>query len=115
MRQVFLAMSTVLPHPIYTYRRDRLSRLLTSRVEGELAPMLARSERIDASLLTERAWSTVQSLLELSSEEKEFVDRVNGGELEPALIAAGDDVFASLVRRHPAILWKVENARHDRG
>jgi hypothetical protein len=57
----------------------------------------------------------VQSLLELSSEEKEFVDRVNDGELEPALIAAGDDVFASLVRRHPAILWKVENARHDRG
>ncbi len=114
MRQVFLAMSASLPHPIHTYGRDRLARLLTPRVEKELSPMLARSEKIDTDLLMERAWSTVQPLLELSSEEKEFVDRVNGGELEPALIAAGDAVFASLLIRHPAVLWKVENARRRR-
>lgn len=115
MRQVFLAMSTVLPHPVHTYRQERLSRLTAQRIETELAPMLARTEATEASLLTATAWSTVKPLLELSEDEKRFVDLANQGELEPGLIAGGDAAFASTLGRHPAILWKVENARRHRG
>lgn len=114
MRQVFLAVSTVLPHPVHTYHRERLSRLTAQVIETELAAMLARSEKPDTSLLTEHAWSVVQPLLELSEDEKKFVDLANQGQLEPALIAGGDAAFASSLQQHPAILWKVENARRHR-
>ena len=43
-----------------------------------------------------------------------FIDLANRGELDPGLIADGDDAFAALVERHPAIRWKIENARHRR-
>ena len=114
MRQIFLAMSTVLPHPIHSYGRERLSRLAAPRVEAELAPMLARAGKIDAAQLAEQAWSTVESLVELSPNEKEFVDLANQGDLEPSLIADDDATFASSLARHPAILWKIDNARRHR-
>ena len=114
LRRVFLAMSTVLPHPVHTYDRGRLSRLTARQIETELAPMLALTEEIDATALTEGAWSAVQPLLELSGNERKFVDLVNQGELDPGLIAGGDDAFALSLQRHPAIRWKIENARHYR-
>ena len=114
LRRVFLAMSTVLPHPVHTYDRGRLSRLTDRQVEAELAPMLALTEETDATALTERSWSAVQPFLELSGSEREFVDLANRGELDPGLIADGDDAFAALVERHPAIRWKIENARRHR-
>ena len=107
-------MSTVLPHPVHTYDRGRLSRLTDRQVEAELAPMLALTEETDATALTERSWSAVQPFLELSGSEREFVDLANRGELDPGLIADGDDAFAALVERHPAIRWKIENARRHR-
>jgi predicted nucleotidyltransferase component of viral defense system len=110
-RKIFIALSSILPHPVYSYRRERLDRVTDQMLEMELAPMLSRSGNVSASELVERSWSAVNGLLNLTENEKEFVDAVQRGELRPELLFADDADLASKVRQHPAILWKIQNAR----
>jgi hypothetical protein len=53
-------------------------------------------------------------LLELAGEEREFTDRLQEGELCPELLFPDDTEMAGLLARHPALLWKVKNAREHR-
>jgi predicted nucleotidyltransferase component of viral defense system len=110
-RKIFVALSSILPHPVHSYRRERVGRLTNQVLDAELLPMLSRTQSISAAELVENAWSAVQSLLELQDDEREFVDLVQRGELKPELLFADDEDLASKVRQHLAILWKIQNAR----
>ena len=112
-RKIFIALSTVLPHPLHGYGRERMSRLKDRAIETELQPMLAASEHITARELNEAAWVAVEPLLTLSAGEKDFVDLVQRGILKPEELFGDDLALLKAVSRHPAILWKIENARKD--
>jgi len=113
-RGVFLALAGTLDHPVHTYREDRFGRVGEEEVRDQLHPLLARDDRPSAIQLRTDAWSVVGPLLRLSDGERESIDRLHQGELRTELIAPGDDALAERFRRHPGLLWKVQNARHHK-
>jgi len=112
-RAVFLALAGTLVHPVHTYLEDRFERVGDEEVRDQLHPMLARDDRPSASQLRTEAWSVAGPLLQLTDREREFVDRLQEGQLQAELVAPGDDVLAERIRRHPGLLWKVQHARNQ--
>jgi hypothetical protein len=110
-RKIFVPLSSILPHPVHSYRRERVARLTNQVLDAELLPMLSRTQSISGTELVENAWSAVQDLLELQDDEREFVDLVQRGELKPEPLFADDPDLVSKIRQHPAILWKIQNAQ----
>jgi predicted nucleotidyltransferase component of viral defense system len=111
-RSWFIALATMLPHPLPTYSRERLETRINERVISEqLAPMLARKVKLDSARLVGNAWSTVSKLLELGPNEEAFTAAVQNGELPTELIFRNDKEEARRAAIHPAIQWKIENVR----
>ena len=72
-RSWFIALATMLPHPLPTYSRTRLEFRINERVISEqLAPMLAGDVELDSSSLVGNAWSKVGKLLALGPNETIF-------------------------------------------
>lgn len=111
LRPIFIALAGVLPRPLHTYERRGWERIRDDDVSRLLWPMLLTGERPAAESLREACWSVVAPLLDLTENEVEFCDRLQRGELRPELLAFEDPAVAERVRRHPALLWKAENAR----
>ena len=110
-RALFIAMAGVLAHPVYRYGRDRLERVSDEDIRVQLHPMLSSNERPTADALRREAWNVVGPFLTLSDPEREFTDRIQYGELEPALLLPGEPALVERIQRHPALLWKAQNAR----
>lgn len=113
LRCLFVALSGTLPRALTSYGPDRLDTFTQKGLEIELAPFLREDERIELGFLKSRAAPILSKLLALSPNEREYVERLQWGEFLPERVA-GDraDVLARLLV-HPAILWKVENARRS--
>lgn len=101
-RAIFLAMTGTLPHPVYTYAPPRMDRALEGQVENALYPMLVLEDRPDAAELVTSAWKVVSPLLELTDSEREFVDGLQVGRLNPELITNDLDT-QHRIRSHPAL------------
>ncbi len=114
MRSLFVAFAGTLPHPVHSYQADRWKRVTDSAVEEQLHPMLTEITRPKAVDLIDAARAVVDPLLALTPAEREYTDRIQEGELRPDLLFPADQRLADRVARHPAILWKVENARRHR-
>jgi predicted nucleotidyltransferase component of viral defense system len=111
-RSWFIALSATLAHPLATYTRERLEARINERVISEqLAPMLAGDVELDASSLVRKAWGEVGELLALKPNEESFLSAVQNGELLTDLIFQSDHEEARRVAGHPAVQWKIENAR----
>jgi predicted nucleotidyltransferase component of viral defense system len=111
LRGIFVALAGALPRPLHEYGRHSLDRVRDVDVSRLLWPMLLAGEQPAAAQLREEAWSVVGPLLDLSGAEREFCDRLQEGELRPELLRFDDVEIADRVRRHPALLWKAQNAR----
>ena len=115
LRGLFIALAGTLPRPLHEYGRRGLDRIRESDVSRLLWPMLIGGERPSAAALREESWSVLAPLLELSPAEIEFCDRLQAGELRPELLTFEGPEILDRLRRHPALLWKAENARvHSR-
>jgi hypothetical protein len=116
MRSLFVALAGMLDHPVHSYSPDRWRRVTDRVVEEQLHPMLTDSARPKAVDLRDAAWAVVGPLLDLTPAEREYTDRIQEGEFRPDLLFADDQDLAARVARHPALLWKSENARrHQKG
>jgi predicted nucleotidyltransferase component of viral defense system len=111
LRPIFVALAGALPRPLHPYGRRGLERIRDTDVSRLLWPMLLSGERPAADSLRDACWSIVSPLLDLDESEIEFCDRLQRGELAPELLAFEDPAIGERVRRHPALLWKAENAR----
>lgn len=114
-RAVFMALAGTLDHPLYTYGQNRFSRVTEDSVREQLHPMLSRDDRPDAGTLRKKAWSVVEPLLELTKSEHEYAERIQLGDLHLESLFPDDDEALDRLRRHPALLWKVQNARKHAG
>jgi predicted nucleotidyltransferase component of viral defense system len=110
-RAMFIAMSGVLNQPLTRYGVDRFERVTDKEVEETLHPLLHKEERPSAQQLRSAAGEILAPWLVLTAEESEYVERLQSGELRPELVFPGDSALADKLRRHPALLWKAQNAK----
>jgi hypothetical protein len=105
----FLVMAATLDHELPTYTQSRLAARIDDRgVREHLVPMLVSGDAPAASDLIDGCWSVVAPLLSLDRREEEFVTRVSRGEFLAELLS---DPAAVELERHPAVQWKLANAR----
>ncbi|MEO7794223.1 MAG: nucleotidyl transferase AbiEii/AbiGii toxin family protein [Thermoanaerobaculia bacterium] len=115
LRGLFVALAGTLPRPLHEYGSKSLDRIRDTDVSRLLWPMLIGGERPSAASLREESWSVLAPLLELTPAEMEFCDRLQKGDFHPELLTFDDPGIPDRLRRHPALLWKAENARvHSR-
>lgn len=101
---------TVSRQTLTEYGVDRL-RISDQQVRDQLDPMLTRDERVTAEDLRSGAWQVMAPMLALDEAEREYTTRLQRGELRPELLFPEDAQFAGRLARHPALLWKAQNAR----
>lgn len=70
--------------------------------------------RVTPEALEAQAARVLTPLLELSAPEREYVERLQWGEFHPEIVAEDDPDLIERLRIHPALLWKVQNARTRR-
>lgn len=114
LRRIYVALAGTLPHPLYTYGRDRFDRVTDREIQEQLIPMLHADERPDVVDLKEMAWRVVAPLVDLDEVEREYIERIHRGELVPELLFPDDVTIADKLRRHPALQWKIENVNRHR-
>lgn len=113
-RRLFVAFSGSLDHPLHSYGLQRLERVNQAQVDAELAPMLVTGRHPLAEELIGATWAAMGHLLEIDAAEREFVDRLQTGELRPELLFPEDSEMAVKVAGFPPLLWKVQNAARHR-
>ena len=100
-------------HPLDTYKRSRIERVTKSQLERELVPMV-RGDAPSLRELRNETWKIVKPLFALDEAEREFTGLLNQGELKPEILFPRDRKIAAALAKHPALLWKVANARSHR-
>ncbi|MDY7092524.1 MAG: nucleotidyl transferase AbiEii/AbiGii toxin family protein [Acidobacteriota bacterium] len=110
-RRFIVAFSSILTHPMSSYGLERLDEIDDQSVESQLLPMLQQGRSITANRLREMARDALEPILDLSPQELDFVQRVQQGELRLELLFDPADEIADRFRRHPAVQWKIRNAR----
>jgi len=114
LRRLHIAMAVTLPHPLYDYTRNRFDRMTDRHVQEQLVPMLHADQRPTAAELKDKAWSVAAPLIDVDEAEREYIDRAHAGELRPELLFSDDSALVEQLRRHPALLWKIENVKRHR-
>ena len=111
-RARFVAIAGALPHSLGSYGRERLEQRLTQReVDERLLPMLASGLGVEASGLVDAAWRRLEPLVDLRPTETQYMEDLERGELNlDGLFGDAAHEYQRLAR-HPALLWKVHNAR----
>jgi hypothetical protein len=111
-RRWFIALSSILEHPLMTYIRERLELGMTDQdIAERLAPLLAGVTPVREELI-ERAWGNLAKFLTLEPDEKGFITAVQQGELRSELLFSHNSEEAGRIAAHPAILWKIQNVRN---
>ena len=111
-RAHFIALSVILPHPLYEYTAERLMKQLSAEaVENILIPMLSKDVQGDVAEIVDQAFKVLDSILVLEDHEREYITRVHKGNLELSLLFPEDKAIASRIAKHPAIAWKIQNVR----
>ncbi len=111
LRRIHVALAATLPHPLFEYGQDRFDRVTERSIREQLVPMLNRDERPTVNGLKEQAWQVLKPLVTLDDAEREYTDRVHAGMLSPELLFPNDEKMVHRLRRHPALLWKLENVK----
>jgi hypothetical protein len=115
-RSWFVGIASVLNHPLSTYGAESIGHRLTqSDIDEQLGPMLTSGETPYIEELLAAVRSIVRPLLDLSPAEQEFVTAVATGEARADLLFPDDDRACRLLKEHPALAWKLENARRHLG
>ncbi|MBC2711205.1 MAG: nucleotidyl transferase AbiEii/AbiGii toxin family protein [Desulfosarcina sp.] len=111
-RSWFIALSAILDHPLTDYTRNRIEARVTDRAVAEqLAPMLIGKALLQPGDLVEHSWASIAPLMMLADNEAKYVASIQRGELYPELLFPDDPEEAKRIAAHPAILWKLVNAR----
>lgn len=111
-RAVFYALAVTLEHPLYTYDKKHLSRVLSgSTIAHQLTPMLLINTEIIIEELIEKAWNTISHLITPTKSESNFISLVEQGQLRPELLFTGNTELERRIASHPALLWKISNVR----
>jgi hypothetical protein len=105
-------MAATLNLPLPRYGQERLSAALTAgAVADQLGAMLSGDERPVAGELAAAAWEALAPLVHLTADETAFFAAVEQGDLRLELLFPDDTAGAVRLALHPALRWKITNAR----
>ncbi len=80
-------------------------------VDEQLAPLLRETETLDLSSMKRGVQTLLESLLKYDEQEQMFMSKFyDDGRYEPELIFI-DKAQIENLKRHPALLWKLQNHR----
>jgi len=113
-KKLVIAFTGTLDHPLHAYGRERMERVRAIDIEAELVPMLGGQTTVDRVELVDRAWKAVEPLLLLDDSEREFVDRLQAGDLRLDLLVPEDEEMSERLAKWPPLQWKAMNARKHR-
>ncbi|HME69507.1 MAG TPA: nucleotidyl transferase AbiEii/AbiGii toxin family protein [Myxococcota bacterium] len=109
-RRLFVAHAGVLDRALTEYGAARFQHLSDVVVSAQLHPMLTSTNRPTADDLRRDALAVLTPLLDLDAAEREFSERLQRGDLRPDLLFPDDPKTGEILRSHPALRWKSENA-----
>ncbi len=111
-RRLFIAFSAILPHPITSYMKERIEKLITEKaITDHLIPTLARNLGANRGDLIDRGWGVIEPFLRLAHEEQQYLTGIKKGEIRTDLIFWDDPAMAARIANHPALQWKIKNVR----
>ena len=113
-KKLVVAFTGTLDHPLHTYGRERMERLRDADIKAELLPMIGGQAAVNRDDLIDRAWQAVAPILTLEDPEREFVDRLQVGDVRLDLLFPGDSEMRERLEKWPPLQWKAENARKPR-
>ena len=112
MRSIIIAYTGLLPKPVSDYSIDIVMRRVTrEHFLKTLTPMLLEADHPEFDSLKSEAWKILETFTILNDDEREFVNRLQKGELLPELLFPDNKRLQELLSNHPPLLWKVLNAR----
>lgn len=110
-KALFILFAGALNHPLTDYKLERVDKLSEADYQSKLRPVLRPQDVPDRLSLIERAKDVLRPMLELDGEQTEFTQRLQVGDYRPELLLPFDLDLAQELKLHPALLWKVQNAR----
>lgn len=113
-KKLVVAFTGILDHPLHTYGRARLERVRALDIAAELIPMIGGQEKLERDILIDQAWQAVAPIVVLDDTEREFVDRLQVGELRLDLLVPGESELRNRLEKWPPLQWKALNARKAR-
>jgi hypothetical protein len=113
-KKLVVAFTGTLDHALHTYGRERLERVRAVDIEADLLPMLGGQAVVDRDDLVDRAWQAVAPILVLDDSGREFVDRLQVGDVRLDLLFPGEPEMRERLEKWPPLQWKAQNAREQR-
>ena len=113
-KKLVVAFTGTLDHALHTYGRERLERVRAVDITAELLPMIGGRAAVDREDLIDRAWQAVAPIVMLDDSEREFVDRLQVGEVRLDMLFPGDSEMRKRLEKWPPLQWKALNARKPR-
>lgn len=111
-RARFIALSAILEHPLSTYHRERMESFVSDRlIDERLRPLISGNPQLKAKELVQKAWAVIGPFLELTIHEKEYLQKIQEGVLQPEILFPNAPEESEKFSTHPAILWKIANVR----
>jgi hypothetical protein len=80
-------------------------------IDEKLRPLIAGNPPLKAKELVHKAWAVVGPFLELTPHEKEYLQKIQEGVLQPEILFPDALEESAKFADHPAILWKITNVR----
>lgn len=111
LKKFFVLCCGGLNHPLTKFNLERLDKLEQENVDSKLVPMLSKETPVLVEDLCKHAKKSLAPLLDLDDAEKEYTERIQYGDYLPELLFPDELEFAEKLKKYPAVLWKVKNAR----
>jgi len=113
-KKLVIAFTGTLDHPLHAYGRERLERVRAIDITAELIPMIGGQATVDRDDLIDQAWNAIAPMLALDDSEREFIDRLQAGDLRLDLLVPEDAEMRDRLENWPPLQWKALNARKPR-
>lgn len=94
--------------PTGTYSLQLIERLQFKQIRTALLPVLKKGSFYDLESVKHKVCSYLEDLMQLSDNERLFIERFASDEYQPELLFE-DEEIVERVAEHPMALWKIQN------
>ena len=105
----YLCIGSEIVHKEFAF--EILEKMPQNKIKTDLLPVLRFGAYFDLKPARERVIDYLKSLLVLTAQEAEFIDKFGKGEYEPGLIFEGD--MLNNVTDHPMAIWKCNKTKES--